>query len=406
MAYPSPHLSISRRILGALATGASIALLAHVTTVFAFFVSAGANPETFASLARFFQNGTALTFVLLSLAAALEAFRRWYIALPVGLAVAVVSSYLGTLLAVLGEGAALDANTTDYLAASLIGPNLVFIVACGIFAATVGVAVWRAIAGAPGEDSERRIALVRLPASTLADGEVTHIERSAVDPERADRQWESYVAVLAEHGWDVMEVPVAEGLADSVFVEDTVMTFDDTAVIGIAGTESRRGETEAVEAMVRGLRLHVEHIEAPGTLEGGDVLTVGRTVYVGSSGRTNAEGIRQLRRIVQPLGFEVVAVPVTKVLHLKTAVSALPDGTVIGYAPNVDEPSLFHRFLSVPEAEGSAVVPLDDATVLVSSAAPGTAALIESLGYTLVTADISEFEKLEGGVTCLSARIR
>src|SRR5690606_4599662 len=165
-------------------------------------------------------------------------------------------------------------------------------------------------------------------------------------------------------------------------------------------------ETEAVEAMVRGLRLHVEHIEAPGTLEGGDVLTVGRTVYVGSSGRTNAEGIRQLRRIVQPLGFEVVAVPVTKVLHLKTAVSALPDGTVIGYAPNVDEPSLFHRFLAVPEVEGSAVVPLDDATVLVSSAAPGTAALIESLGYTVVTAEISEFEKLEGGVTCLSARIR
>src|SRR5690554_5706666 len=109
MPYPSPHVSIARRILGALATGASVALLAHVTTVFVFFVSAGANPETFGSLAAFFQNGTLLLFVLVSLAASLEAFRRWYVALPVTLALACLAAYFGTMLAVLAEGGSLDA---------------------------------------------------------------------------------------------------------------------------------------------------------------------------------------------------------------------------------------------------------------------------------------------------------
>ncbi|WP_308214952.1 dimethylargininase [Salinibacterium sedimenticola] len=406
MAYPSPHVSLSRRILGALATGASVALSAHVATVFAFFVAAGANPEVFASLGAFFQNSALLAFVLLSLAGALEAFARWYIALPVALAVATASAYFGTLLGVLAEGATLNGATTDYLAASLVGPNLVFIIASGIFGSTLGVAVWRAVSGAPVERTERRIALVRLPASTLAEGQVTHIERSEVDPERADRQWESYVGALDSLGWEVVEVPVAEGYADSVFVEDTVAVFGDVAVIGAAGHESRVGEPEAVETVLRGLRLHIERIESPGTLEGGDVLKVGNTVYVGSSGRTNAEGIRQLRRIVEPRGYQVVAVPVTKALHLKTAVTALPDGTIIGYPPFVDEPSLFSRFLPVPEAEGAAVVVLDRETVLISESAQQTATLLEGLGYTVVTVDISEFEKLEGCVTCLSVRIR
>jgi dimethylargininase len=244
------------------------------------------------------------------------------------------------------------------------------------------------------------------PRARLAEGQVTHVERRAVDSDRADRQWEGYVEALGSHGWEVVEVPVAEGFADSVFVEDTVVVFGDTAVIGAAGHESRVGESEAVESLVRGLRLHVERIEAPGTLEGGDVLKVGSTVYVGSSSRTNAEGIRQLRRIVEPLGYEVVAVPVTKALHLKTALTALPDGTVIGFAPLVDEPSLFSRFLPVPEAEGAAVVVLDRETLLLSESAPHTAELLERLGYTVVSVDVSEFEKLEGCVTCLSVRVR
>jgi dimethylargininase len=136
------------------------------------------------------------------------------------------------------------------------------------------------------------------------------------------------------------------------------------------------------------------------------VLKVGTTVYVGRGGRTNAAGIRQLRSILTPLGYTLVAVPMTKTLHLKSAVTALPDGTVIGWADVVDDPRLFDRFLPMPEEGGAHVVVLDEETVLMASSAPQSAALIEQLGYRVVAVDISEFEKLEGCVTCLSVRVR
>ncbi|TWI52455.1 dimethylargininase [Pseudomonas duriflava] len=135
-------------------------------------------------------------------------------------------------------------------------------------------------------------------------------------------------------------------------------------------------------------------------------MKVGDTIYVGRSARTNSEGIRQLRTLLRPLGARVIAVPVTTVLHLKTAVTALPDGTVIGYLPHVAEPGLFPHFMAVPEPSGAHVIILDDNSVLMAASAPQTRTLIESLGYRVVTVDISEFEKLEGCVTCLSIRIR
>ena len=124
-------------------------------------------------------------------------------------------------------------------------------------------------------------------------------------------------------------------------------------------------------------------------------------------GRTNDEGIAQLASHLEPLGARVVTVPLTKVLHLKSAVTALPDGTVIGYEPVVDDPGVWRgRFLPVPEEPGAHVVLLDDDVLFMSSAAPQSAKLFEERGYRVVTVDISEFEKLEGCVTCLSVRLR
>ncbi len=136
------------------------------------------------------------------------------------------------------------------------------------------------------------------------------------------------------------------------------------------------------------------------------MLKVGTTVYVGLGSRTNDDGIRQLTAIVEPLGYQVVTVPVTRVLHLKSAVTALPDGTVIGFPPLVDDPSVFPEFLAVPEAHGTAVVVLDDDTVLMSASAPQTARLLAERGLEVVIVPITEFEKLEGCVTCLSVRLR
>lgn len=255
-------------------------------------------------------------------------------------------------------------------------------------------------------DTAHQTLLVRSPSPLLADGELTHLERVPVDADLAARQWRAYVDVFRERGWDVREVPAAQSHPDGVFVEDTVVVFDGLAVLTRPGALRRRGEVESVRPAVEAAVREMAEITAPGTLEGGDVLKVGRTVYVGRTTRTNAEGAAQLRALLEPRGWRVVEVPVTRALHLKSAVTALPDGTVVGYGPVVDDPTLFDVFLSVPEAEGSAVVVLDETTVLLSEAAPATAELLRGRGLTVVTTPVTEFEKLEGCVTCLSVRVR
>ncbi|MCB0997685.1 MAG: N(G),N(G)-dimethylarginine dimethylaminohydrolase [Acidimicrobiales bacterium] len=252
----------------------------------------------------------------------------------------------------------------------------------------------------------QRTALVRRPSPRLAEGLVTHIERSPIDLGLALRQWEAYVDVLREAGWRVVEVPEAPDCPDSVFVEDTVVMFRNVAVICRPGADERKPEVIDVEKVVEDLGCSINRIRPPGTLDGGDVLKVGDTVYVGRGGRTNGEGIRQLRAILEPLGASVVAVPLTKVLHLKSAVTALPDGTVIGEPSLIDDRSIFPRFVPVPEEDGAHVVLVGGDRLLMSAAAPRSAALLRDLGYTPVEVDISEFVKLEGCVTCLSVRLR
>ncbi|MBS1697109.1 MAG: N(G),N(G)-dimethylarginine dimethylaminohydrolase [Actinobacteria bacterium] len=248
--------------------------------------------------------------------------------------------------------------------------------------------------------------LVRRPSPRLADGELTHLERVPVDPELAQRQWEAYVEVYRSLGWDVVDIEPDDTHADGVFVEDTVVMFGDLALLTRPGADSRRGEIDTTRAALERAGIPFAEIEAPGTLDGGDVLKVGRTVYVGQTLRTNPEGIRQMDALLAPRGWTVVPVQVTRVLHLKSGVTALPDGTVIGYPPLVDDASIYPRFLAVPEEHGTAVVVLDDRTVLMSSDAPQSAQLFRDRGLTVITTPITEFEKLEGCVTCLSVRVR
>jgi dimethylargininase len=401
--------AIVRTVVGAIVAALASALVAHFATVLVFFAANGADATVFGQLSDYFLPSSLLLFVLLALVAGFDGLRRWYAAVPLALLAAVLAGLFGSLVTVINGGSTIDGTAIAFVFGTLVGPKLVFVLAAVVSAMSVGRRLWSLVTGSrldvpPARD--RRIALVRLPAANLAEGQVTHIARSVIDAEKADEQWDAYVTALIENGWDTVEVPVAPEAPDSVFVEDAVVIFGDLAVIASPGHETRRGETAGVEDTVRELGLRVARIELPGTLDGGDVLKVGSTVYVGRGGRTNAEGIRQLRSIVAPLGYTVVAVPVTKVLHLKSGVTALPDGTVIGYPPLVDEPGVFDRFLAVPEETGVAVVVLDESTVLMAESAPESAALIADLGYRVVTVDISEFEKLEGCVTCLSVRIR
>jgi dimethylargininase len=249
-------------------------------------------------------------------------------------------------------------------------------------------------------------ALIRRPSPRIADGIVTHLERQPVDAALARRQWDGYVRAMESAGWETIEVPGGEDFPDGVFIEDTMVVYGDMAVIARPGAEARRGEVAAAEAALAALGYAILRIDEPGTLDGGDVLKVADTIFVGLGGRTNEEGIRQFREALEPEGATVVAVPVTKVLHLKSAVTALPDGTVIGYPPVVDDVSAFPRFLPVPEESGSHVVLLGSGTLLMSADCPRTVEQFAELGYQPLTVDIGEFQKVEGCVTCLSVRLR
>ncbi len=242
-------------------------------------------------------------------------------------------------------------------------------------------------------------ALVRRPSPLLADGIVTHIERRPVDAALALRQWQSYVAALGAAGLEPVEVEPADECPDGVFVEDTLVFHRGIAVIARPGAEPRRAETAGVETAVRALGYPVVRIDPPGTLDGGDVLAAGDALYVGTGGRTNRDGARQLRGL---LGAEVVEVPVSGFLHLKSSVTALPDGTIVGYPPLVPDARLFPSFRPVPESSGAQVVLLGEGRVLVAGDCPRSAELFASLGLEPVVVEIGEFQKREGCVTCLS----
>jgi dimethylargininase len=227
-----------------------------------------------------------------------------------------------------------------------------------------------------------------------------------VDIDLAMSQWSAYVETLRDTGWDIWEVDPVDDCPDAVFIEDAIVVFDDLAVVARPGAVSRRSETAGAEEAARRLGLDIHRIEAPGTLDGGDVLKVDRTAYVGVGGRTTLHAVNQLDAVLSSRGWIVRPVPVRRVLHLKSAVTALPDGTIIGSPDHVDEVASYGRFMAMLEPEGAHVVLLGDDKLLMSSSAPASAARLATMGYRPVHVDISEFEKLEGGVTCLSVRIR
>lgn len=394
-------LPLGRRSAAALLAGFAVAAVTHAVVVLVFFVVNGAVVDNLAAISDYFTATSLVLFLLVALGAVLGLLRRWPVAALVGLLASIIAALAGTSFGVVKTGTAWTDEAFGYVVASLIGTNLVYLVVAALTTATLGVCAWFAVASLPS----RARALVRMPSSRLAEGQVTHIDRVAIDEELADAQWEAYVAALEAEGLETVEVARSDDHPDSVFVEDAIVVVGGTAIITRPGAESRRSETDALRPLARRLGYAVREIQQPGTLDGGDVLQVGTTVYVGRGGRTNAEGVAQLRAILAPLGRTVVAVPVTKVLHLKSAVTALPDGTVVGYAKHVDHPQLFERFLALPEV-GAAVVVLAEDTVLMAASAPKSIALVESLGYRVVTVDVSEFEKLEGCVTCLSVRLR
>ena len=246
-------------------------------------------------------------------------------------------------------------------------------------------------------------AIVRPPSPALSRCELTFLERQPIDIERASAQHYAYVAALRAQRCTVNVLPPEEDLPDAAFVEDAAIVLDECAVITHPGVESRRGEVDAVAVALEAHRpLH--RIAAPGTIEGGDVLRVGRTLFAGRTARTNEDGIRQLVEFVAPYGYEVVAVDLHGCLHLKSAVTYAGRETVL-LNPEWVDVGVFARWQAVPVAQeepyGANVLLVSD-TLHVAASAPQTQRKLEALGFRTVALDTSEFEKAEAALTCLS----
>lgn len=252
-------------------------------------------------------------------------------------------------------------------------------------------------------------AIVRRPAASLATAcELTFLDRTTIEVDALQRQHAAYQDALTEAGADVVVLDAIEALPDSVFVEDAAVVLDEIAILTRPGTASRQPEPDAIADAMRLHRRDVARIVAPGTLEGGDVLRIGRTLYVGLTTRTNRTGIEQLAALVAPHGYAVVAVDTPGSLHLKTACTALDDETLLANPAWVDlAPFAGLRILAVDPEEPFAanVLPVGD-TRIVNAACPRTRARIEAhcaaAGLRTIAVDIGEFGKAEAGLTCMS----
>jgi dimethylargininase len=237
----------------------------------------------------------------------------------------------------------------------------------------------------------------------LRDCALTFLERQPIDFEKALQQHAAYVDALRRAGLEIHELDADPDLPDACFVEDAAVVTDECAVITRPGIESRRGEVESVAAALDRFRPTVR-ISAPGTIEGGDVLRVGRTFFVGQTPRTNAEGTRQFAEAVASHQYEVVPVTPTGCLHLKSAVTCIGHETVL-VNPEWIDVDLFSRWQCVPvapeEPQGANALVVGE-IVHVSASAPLTRRKLEALGFTTVPLDTSEFEKAEAALTCLS----
>ncbi len=248
-----------------------------------------------------------------------------------------------------------------------------------------------------------RIAITREVSAALARCELSFQPRVAIDLALAREQHRHYQETLASLGCRIVALPELPEQADSVFVEDTAVVLPEVAVITRPGAESRRAETESMATALAAYR-HLVFLEEPATLDGGDVLRIGKRLYVGLSGRSNRTGVEQLAASVKPFGYSVESVKLTGCLHLKTAATLVaPDRLLIN--PAWAEMRAFSgvEFTEVDPAEpqgGNAM--LVGETVLYPQSFPRTRARLEELELDLRTVDMSETEKAEGGVTCCS----
>jgi dimethylargininase len=246
-------------------------------------------------------------------------------------------------------------------------------------------------------------AITRGVSPAIIHCELSFIDRRPIDLAAAQRQHHAYEELLARLGARVISLPAEPDLPDSMFVEDPAIVLDELAVILPLGTETRRREASSLAQALAKFR-KLAYVTLPGTLEGGDVLRIGRKLFVGLTRRSNAEGVRQLTAILAPHNYEIIAVPVTGCLHLKSAVTHLGRNTLLANRAWFDSnPLTGHEWIDVNPSEPHAANALALAgTIIFPASFPRTRARLEARGFHVTPLDISELQKAESGLTCSS----
>ncbi|HKW32475.1 MAG TPA: arginine deiminase family protein [Candidatus Acidoferrum sp.] len=246
-------------------------------------------------------------------------------------------------------------------------------------------------------------AVTRAVSPAIVRCELSYIDRKPIDLMQARDQHKAYELLLAKLGAQVVSLPAEPDLPDSMFVEDPALVLDEIAVILPLGTESRRREATSLAKELAKYR-RLAYVQVPGTLEGGDVLRVGRQLFVGLTKRSNAEGIRQLGEILQPYSYEVIPVPVTGCLHLKSAVTWIADNTLLANRAWFDtKPFAGYAWIDVDSSEPHAANALAlGGTIIFPASFPRTRERIDRLGHRITPLDISELQRAESGLTCSS----
>jgi dimethylargininase len=247
------------------------------------------------------------------------------------------------------------------------------------------------------------MALTRIVSPSINACELTFQDQQPIDVTKATQQHRAYEDCLRSLGAQVVRLPPEPDLPDAVFVEDAAIVVDEVAVIPLMGAASRRPETVSMAAALRAYR-PLRHLEPPATLDGGDVLRVGRRLFAGLSSRTNSEGIAQLGAHLAPFGYAVRAVEFAGCLHLKSACTYVGNNTLLMNRAWADAGEFAgFDFVDVAASEPAAAnALLIGDTVVMPSAFPQTIALLEARGFAVRPVDVSEFQKAEGGVTCKS----
>ena len=250
-----------------------------------------------------------------------------------------------------------------------------------------------------------KYAIVRKPSRSMTEG-ITEAELGLPNYDRAVIQHDDYIEALKECGLEVIELPAVEEYPDSCFVEDPALMTPHCAILTNPGAESRRGEVTHIAGAVRKFYDKVEEIKSPGYLEAGDIMMVSEHYYIGLSERTNQEGADQMIAILEKYGMSGSVVEMSEVLHLKTGLGYLEDNNLVACG----------EFLTKPEFQKYNIMEIDqkdsysansvwiNGTVLVPKGFSSTADLIKNKGYKVREVDVSEYQKLDGGLSCLSLR--